>query len=125
MIGAFSAAVFRFLDGTVHLAALTAVDPIADEAGRADFPRPVEDFPPFRQAQNGEPFAIPDTELTPHEGIRHVARVHGFRSMLYVPLMNGGRPGMFGIGTGSGTPGCSSHDMMPVAATCSSCRNSS
>src|SRR5207253_753334 len=44
------------------------------------------------QAQGGEPFAVPDTELTPHEGIRQVARVHGFRSILYVPLMNGGVP---------------------------------
>jgi GAF domain-containing protein len=92
LLDAFSTAVFRFLDGNVYLAALTSVHPIADEAGRADFPRPVDEFPPFRQAQHGEPFAIPDTEQTPHEGIRQVARLHGFRSMLYVPLMSGSVP---------------------------------
>ncbi|HEX7565111.1 MAG TPA: GAF domain-containing protein [Bradyrhizobium sp.] len=92
LLGGFSAAVFRFLDGTVHLAAFTPVSPVADAALIADFPRPVDAFEAFQLAQHGQPFPIPDTELLPHAPIREIARLHGFRSMLFVPLMNGGVP---------------------------------
>ncbi len=46
-------------------------------------------FEAFRLAQQGKPFPIPDTEEVPHAPIREIARLHGFRSMLFVPLMNG------------------------------------
>ncbi len=85
LLGGFSTAVFRLLDGTVHLAAFTPTHPAADQALRADFPQPVENFEAFRLAQHGEPIAIPDTEQVPH-----IAQLHGFRSMLWVPMMNGG-----------------------------------
>jgi GAF domain-containing protein len=90
LLGGFSAAVFRFLDGSVHLAAFTPVSSAADAALKADFPKPVDQFEPFRLAQQGKPFPIPDTEAIPHPPIREIARLHGFRSMLFVPLMNGG-----------------------------------
>jgi two-component system NtrC family sensor kinase len=90
LLGGFSAAVFRFLDGSVHLAAFTPVSSAADAALKADFPRPVDEFEAFRLAQQGKPFPIPDTEEIPHPPIREIARLHGFRSMLFVPLMNGG-----------------------------------
>jgi GAF domain-containing protein len=92
LLGGFATAVFRLLDGTVHLAAFTPVSPAADAALKADFPRPVDEFYPFRLAQHGKPFPIPDTEEIPHAPIREIARLHGFRSMLFVPLMNGGVP---------------------------------
>ena len=92
LLGGFSAAVFRFLDGTVHLAAFTPVSPAADAALKADFPKPVDEFEAFRLAQHGKPFPIPDTEEIPHAPLRDIARVHGFRSMLFVPLVNGGVP---------------------------------
>ncbi len=92
LLGGFSAAVFRFLDGTVHLAAFTPVSPAADAALRADFPRRFDEFEAFQLAQHGRPFPIPDTEVIPHTPIREIARLHGFRSMLFVPLMNGGVP---------------------------------
>jgi GAF domain-containing protein len=92
LLGGFSAAVFRFLDGTVHLAAFTPVSPAADAALRADFPKSVHEFEPFQLVQHGRPFPIPDTEVIPYTPIREIARVHGFRSMLFVPLMNGGIP---------------------------------
>jgi GAF domain-containing protein len=92
LLGGFSAAVFRFLDGSVHLAALTPVSPAADAALKADFPKPVDEFEPFQLAQQGKPFPIPDTEEVPFAPIREIARLHGFRSMLFVPLMNGGVP---------------------------------
>jgi two-component system, NtrC family, sensor kinase len=90
LLGGFSAAVFRFVDGSVHLAAFTPVSPAADAALKADFPRPVDEFEPFRLARQGKPFPIPDTEEIPYPPIREIARLHGFRSMLFVPLMNGG-----------------------------------
>ena len=92
LLGGFSAAVFRFLDGSVHLAAFTPVSPAADAALKADFPQPVDKFEGFQLAQHGRPFPIPDTEVIPHAPVREIARVHGFRSMLFVPLMNGGVP---------------------------------
>lgn len=92
LVGAFATAVFRFIDGSVHLAAFTPVSPAADAALKADFPTPVDEFEGFRLAQSGTPFPIPDTEQTPHAPIRDIARLHGFRSMLFVPLMNGDDP---------------------------------
>ena len=40
----------------------------------------------------GEPLPIADTEKISYGPMRDIARLHGFRSMLYVPLMNGGVP---------------------------------
>jgi signal transduction histidine kinase len=92
LLGGFSAAVFRFLDGTVHLAAFTPVSPAADAALKADFPKSADEFEPFQLAQQAKPFPIPDTEQIPYAPIKQIARVHGFRSMLFVPLMNGDDP---------------------------------
>jgi signal transduction histidine kinase len=89
LLGGFSTAVFRVLDGTVHLAAFTPVSPAADAALQADFPQPVENFVAFRLAQHGEPIAIADTEEVSHAPAREIARLHGFRSMLWVPMVNG------------------------------------
>src|SRR5437762_8875838 len=44
LIDSFSAAVFRFVDGIVHLAAITSVNPAGDEAVRASYPRPIGDY---------------------------------------------------------------------------------
>ena len=53
LIGGFSASVYRFVDGLIHLAAITSVSADADEALRANFPRPIgDDY--FRTAQAGE-----------------------------------------------------------------------
>jgi GAF domain-containing protein len=90
LLGGFSTAVFRLLDGTVHLAAFTPTHPAADAALKADFPQPVENFEAFRLAQHGEPIAIPDTEEVSHAPLREIARLHGFRSMLWVPMLNSG-----------------------------------
>jgi GAF domain-containing protein len=92
LLGGFTAAVFRLSDGAVHLAAFTPTNPVADEALRADFPKPVDAFEPLQLTRPGEPFPIPDTEEIPYAPIREIARLHGFRGMLFVPLMNGGLP---------------------------------
>jgi two-component system NtrC family sensor kinase len=49
----------------------------------------------FRLAQHGEPVVIADTEEESHAPVRDIARLHGFRSMLWVPMVNGG--GTIGI----------------------------
>ena len=88
LLGGFSTAVFRFVDGTVHLAAFTPTNPAADEALRADFPQPIDRFAAFQLASHGKPLPIPDTEEVTHAPVRDIARLHGFRSMLFVPMMN-------------------------------------
>jgi GAF domain-containing protein len=89
LIGGFSASVYRFVDGLIHLAAITSVSATADEALRASFPRPIDnDY--FRKAQAGELAEVADTEDQPVEKLRDLARARGFRSILYVPLKSSG-----------------------------------
>src|SRR3984893_6879302 len=91
LVGGFSTAVFRFVEGVAHLAAFTpTANPAADEVLRASFPRPVTDWPPFEFAQTGEVVQVADTETSGYDGIKQIARVRGFRSMLFSPLMNKG-----------------------------------
>jgi hypothetical protein len=101
LIGGFSTAVFRFVDGVSHLAAFTPTTPAADEILKASFPRRIE----FAQA--GQTLQITDTETVTDAQIRDIARARGFRSMLLSPLVSNGAP----IGRISVTrkePGCSS-----------------
>ena len=86
LLGGFSTAVFRFVDGVSHLAAFTPTTPAADEILKASFPRRVE------LAQAGETVQITDTETVTDGQIREIARARGFRSMLLAPLMSNGAP---------------------------------
>jgi GAF domain-containing protein len=91
--GGFSAGVYRFVDGNVHLGAFTSMNPVADETLRASFPRPIADLEHFRTAQQtGDAFATPDTENQPDERLKGIARARGFRSLLHVPLKSNGTP---------------------------------
>jgi GAF domain-containing protein len=90
LIGGFTAGVYRFIDGAVHLAAFTPLDPVADTALQASFPRRLSDDTHFRIAQAGEIFQIADTEDQPDTRLKELARARGFRSILLVPLMNKG-----------------------------------
>jgi two-component system, NtrC family, sensor kinase len=92
LLGAFSTAVFRFVDDFAHLAAFTPTNPVADSLLRASFPSPLAEFEPFRLAQDGEPVQITDIENLSHMEIREIARSRGFRSMLFLPLMSNGAP---------------------------------
>jgi two-component system, NtrC family, sensor kinase len=89
LLGGFSSTVFRFIDGMAHLKAFTPTTPEADEILQSSFPRPVADFAPFQMTQAGEVMQIPDTEAPTYE-LKEIARARGYRSMLYVPLMNKG-----------------------------------
>src|SRR5258708_2680992 len=91
LVGGFSTAVFRFVDGVPHLAAFTpTANPPPHEVLRASFPRPVIDWKPFEFAQAGEVIQVADTETSADVRIKQIARARGFRSMLFSPLMNKG-----------------------------------
>lgn len=89
LLGGFSTTVFRFIDGTAHLAAFTPTNSAADEALKKMFPRPIADFESFATTQAGKVVPTPDTEALTND-IKFIARARGFRSMLFVPLATGG-----------------------------------
>jgi two-component system, NtrC family, sensor kinase len=88
LIRGFSTAVFRVFGDAIHLAAFTPTSPNADEALKARFPSSVAQFPPFELVRGGVSAQIADTELD--AGIRDLARLRGYRSMVFTPLMSGG-----------------------------------
>ena len=88
LIGGLSAAVFRYIDGHIHLAGFTPTDAAGDAFLQSSFPAPPERFPPYQLTRDGAPAELPDTELEP--AARDIARARGYRSMLFAPLMNDG-----------------------------------
>jgi two-component system NtrC family sensor kinase len=93
LIGGFSATVMLFIGDMLHLVALTSTNAAADQTLKASFPRPLAEFPPFELVRGGETVQFPDTEA---EGVpavnRQLARLRGYRSMLFTPLMSNGAP---------------------------------
>ncbi|NOJ45676.1 GAF domain-containing protein [Bradyrhizobium sp. WSM 1744] len=88
LIGGFSAALFRYMDGKIQLAAFTPTDPAGDAVLQASFPVPLDEFPPYHLTREGVPAELPDTDLEP--AARDIARARGYRSMLFAPMMNNG-----------------------------------
>ena len=86
LLGGFSTAVFRFDGEIAHLAAFTPTNPEADAALRAASPIPIMEFPLAAPLIEGEIAQIPDTEDGP-QPLRDLARLRGYRAMLFVPLM--------------------------------------
>ncbi|MBR0880114.1 two-component system NtrC family sensor kinase [Bradyrhizobium barranii subsp. barranii] len=91
LIGGFSTAVLRYVDGAAHLVAFTPGDPAGDRVLQASFPVPFAQFPAYQLTAHGESAQLPDTELEP--AARDIARARGFRSMLFTPLMSEGEAG--------------------------------
>lgn len=95
LVHGLSTTVLSIIDGAVHLSAFTATNPEADAALKAYFPRPLADLPFGDGVRRGEIVRIPDTELEP--ALRDLARLRGYRSMLFIPLLHDGTPiGMIG-----------------------------
>ncbi|MGY4435824.1 two-component system NtrC family sensor kinase [Bradyrhizobium sp. F1.13.1] len=88
LIGGFSTAVLRYIDGAAHLAAFTPTDPAGDRVLQSSFPVPFAQFPPYRLVAGGVAAQLPDTEVEP--AARDIARARGYRSMLFAPLMSDG-----------------------------------
>jgi two-component system, NtrC family, sensor kinase len=99
LIGGFSTAVLRFVGDVLYLAAFTPANPKADAALKSSFPRPLSEFPPFMLVRDGETQEYIDTEAeSVHPLLRDLARLRGYRSMLFTPLMNGDKPiGMISV----------------------------
>ena len=98
LLGGFSTAVFRFVNDVAQLAAFTPTTPAADRVLQSSFPMPVANFEQFELAKNGQPVQTTDIEQMPNRQIKEIARMRGFRSMLFVPLMGSGVPiGMISV----------------------------
>ena len=92
LLGGFSTAVFRFVEGEVHLAAFTPTNPAADKVLTTRFPQSFAEFPAFDWVRGGAVAQIADTESGAWPGILVLARARGFRGMLLTPLMSNGIP---------------------------------
>src|SRR5271167_3663688 len=91
LIGGFTSTVHRFIGDALHLVAFTSTNAAADAALKATFPRPLTDFPVMELVRNGETIEFTDTETKDVPQVnRELARVRGYRSMLFTPLMSNG-----------------------------------
>jgi len=92
LLGGFSATVLHFRGDQLHLVAFTPTSPEADEGLQASFPQPVAEFPIFGLVRDGATIQFSDTEAENVPAMnRDLARLRGFRSVLFVPLMNKGQ----------------------------------
>src|SRR5215813_6598619 len=95
LLGGFSGLVTQILGDHVHLAALTSTNPSGDAAQKALWPKPVKEneflhghviaalVPHFITDVESDP-SVPPIEVA-------VARARGYRSVVAVPLLRGGR----------------------------------
>ncbi|WP_164718446.1 GAF domain-containing protein [Bradyrhizobium sp. LVM 105] len=99
LLGGFSATVLQFIGDELHLVAYTPTSPEADEGLKASFPRKITEFPTFALVRGGETIQFPDSEADDVPELnRDLARLRGFRSVLFMPLMNRGTPvGMISV----------------------------
>ena len=76
----------------MYLMAFTRTSPEADAALQASFPRPLYEAVWGERIRNGEIVEIPDVEAewTNEPNLHKVARLRGFRSLLFVPLLRDG-----------------------------------
>ena len=91
LVDALSTSVFRLEDGVMHLRAFTPTNPEADATLKAMFPAPLSNFSWSEAIGSGEIYRVVDTERE-IESLRALARLRGFRSMLFVPLLRDRQP---------------------------------
>src|SRR4051812_39881337 len=93
LIGGFSTAVLLFIADRLDLAGFTPTNGAAGHALKASFPRPLAELPPFMLVRDGKTVEFTDTESADVPDLnRELARLRGYRSMLFTPLMNGETP---------------------------------
>ena len=93
LLGGWSTMVARIEDDALHMVAFTSTTPEGDAALRRSFPIALEAFPVGAAIRRGEIVPIVDTELV-EDGlqlVRELARVRGYRSMLFCPLVREGQ----------------------------------
>jgi GAF domain-containing protein len=91
LVDALSTTVFRLEDGVMHLRAFTTTNSEADATLNTMFPAPLSNFSWGEAISNGCIYRVVDTEQE-IEGMRELARLRGYRSMLFVPLLRDGTP---------------------------------
>ncbi len=89
LLGGFSTTVWRIEGELQHLVAFTPTNPEADAALQALSPTSSATLPVVAPLRDGEIVQIGDTEEGP-QGLRDLARLRGFRAMLFVPLLQHG-----------------------------------
>src|SRR5262245_26537924 len=101
LVGAYSTALLRLIDGELHLVASSATTPLGDEALRAMYPLRLTQAPVLAQAiRDRAPLLIEDTETDPRitPSAREIARQRGYRSTLQLPLVQRDRViGVIGV----------------------------
>ena len=98
LVGGFTTVVWRILEDVAHLAAFTQADPAADAALKVAALRiPLSSWQIGETIRKGQIFSVSDTE-TDARSLRDLARLRGFRSILYVPLLRNQKPiGIIGV----------------------------
>jgi two-component system, NtrC family, sensor kinase len=91
LVHALSTAVFTLVDGIIHLRAFTPTNPKADAVLQAIFPAPLSSLSWGDSIRRGEIYRVVDTEHEA-ESLRDLARLRGYRSILFIPLMRDGSP---------------------------------
>ncbi len=97
LTGGHSTVFLRIVDGMVDLVAFTPLNPAADTALQASFPRSAAGYPLVDLVRDGRTAEIPDSEseLGVRAGVRDIGRARGFRSVLLTPLRN--EQGLLGL----------------------------
>jgi len=92
LIGAIDAAVYRVVDGMLHLTAFTSASQAGDEALRNLYPAPVGTTNAGKAVLTRAPSYRADIEADPdvRPEARAVARARGYQSMLAVPMLHRG-----------------------------------
>lgn len=92
LFGGLSTAVFSIEDDALHLEAFTRTSPDADATLRSLFPRPLTDYVFGDVIRQGLVVRVLDTEHELSVPLRDLARLRGYRSMLFVPMLRQGVP---------------------------------
>ena len=119
LVGAYSTALLRLIDGELQLVASSATTSLGDEALRAMYPLRLTQAPLLAQAiRDRAPLLIEDTETDPRITplAREIARQRGYRSTLSWPLVQ--RDGVIGvIGVSHSEPRSFSSDELELLRT--------
>src|SRR4051812_160408 len=89
LVNGLSTTVFKAVDGVLQLQAFTPTSPEADAALTAMFPAPLAVWSFGAAIGRGEVYRVVDTEQEA-DPLREVARLRGYRSMVFVPLLRDG-----------------------------------